>query len=192
MGNHGHLHIDQPTPAELVVVRRTWDQVSHIRLADDDANVSSSLAFGLCFYNAIFREDPDLQKLFPNIMKQARALTGMISYITKPADSLGELEASMRELGSRHAFYGVKIEMFRVVGQAFIVALEERLEDKYDAEIGRCWLKAYIFVSHNMKMGLESQLNWEEERRIPTQHEHSRSSHSSHHHHSDKPHCSIQ
>lgn len=141
MGNNGHLHIDQPTPAELAVVRRTWDQVSHIRLADDDANVSSSLAFGLCFYNAIFREEPDLQKLFPNIMKQARALTGMISYITKPADSLGELEASMRELGSRHAFYGVKIEMFRVVGQAFIAALEERLEDKYEAEIGRCWLK---------------------------------------------------
>ncbi|KAI9285803.1 globin-like protein [Umbelopsis sp. AD052] len=185
----GNLHIDQPTPAELAIVRRTWDQVSHIRLADDDANVSSSLAFGLCFYNAIFREDPDLQKLFPNIMKQARALTGMISYITKPADNLGELEASMRELGSRHAFYGVKIEMFRVVGQAFVSALEERLEDKYDAETGRCWLKAYIFVSHNMKMGLESQLNWEEERRIPTQHEHA---HSSHHHHSDKPHCSIQ
>lgn len=138
------VKIDQPTPAELAVVRRTWEQVSHIRLSDDDKNVSSSLAFGLSFYNAIFREDPELQKLFPNIMKQARALTGMISYITKPMDGLGELEASMRELGSRHAFYGVKMEMFRVVGQAFVAALQERLEDKYDAEIGRCWLKVSL------------------------------------------------
>ncbi|CAO3658408.1 unnamed protein product [Umbelopsis vinacea] len=174
------VKIEHPTTAELAIVRKTWEQVSHIRLADDDTNVSPSLAFGLSFYNAIFREDPELQKLFPNIMKQARALTGMISYITKPVDGLGELEASMRELGSRHAFYGVKIEMFRVIGQAFIAALEERLEDKYEAETGRCWLKAYIFVSHNMKMGLESQLNWEVERRIPTK---------DHHH---KPQCSIQ
>jgi hemoglobin-like flavoprotein len=138
------MKIEHPTTAELAIVRKTWEQVSHIRLADDDTNVSPSLAFGLSFYNAIFREDPELQKLFPNIMKQARALTGMISYITKPVDGLGELEASMRELGSRHAFYGVKIEMFRVIGQAFIAALEERLEDKYEAETGRCWLKVSL------------------------------------------------
>jgi len=164
MSNNREVEIVEPTAEEMEVVRNTWNVVAHNRLPDDDRNVSPSLAFGLAFYNAMFREDPELEKLFPNIMKQARALTGMISYITKPTAGLVELRQSMRELGSRHAFYGVKMEMFTVVGQAFIIALQERLEDKYDAETGRCWLKAYIFISHNMKIGLESQLNWEEGR----------------------------
>jgi hemoglobin-like flavoprotein len=141
MSNNREVEINEPTAEEMEVVSKAWNTVAHNRLPDDDRNVSPSLAFGLAFYNAMFREDPELEKLFPNIMKQARALTGMISYITKPTSGLSELRQSMRELGSRHAFYGVKMDMFTVVGQAFLAALQERLEDKYDSEIGRCWLK---------------------------------------------------
>jgi hypothetical protein len=46
--------------------------------------------------------------------------------------------------------------MFRVIGQAFIAALEERLEDKYEAETGRCWLKVSLRALFKWKVKKKS------------------------------------
>jgi hemoglobin-like flavoprotein len=72
-----------PSTAQIDIVRYTWERLSEIRLPDDDPNVSSTHAFGLAFYDALFELDPSLRSLFPNIFQQARALAGMVSFIAR-------------------------------------------------------------------------------------------------------------
>lgn len=72
-----------PTQRQIDLVRTSWERVSEIRHPEDDRNISSSHAFGLAFYDELFKMDTDTQKLFDNVFQQARALTGMISYIAR-------------------------------------------------------------------------------------------------------------
>lgn len=72
-----------PTQKQIDLVRISWERVSEIRHLGDDRNISSSHAFGLAFYDALFEMDKDIKELFDNVFQQARALTGMISYIAR-------------------------------------------------------------------------------------------------------------
>ena len=72
-----------PTQKQIDLVRISWERVSEIRHETDDRNVSASHAFGLAFYDALFEMDEDCRHLFHNVFQQARALTGMISYIAR-------------------------------------------------------------------------------------------------------------
>lgn len=75
--------VTPPTQTELDLVRTSWERVSQIRRVEDDVAISPSHAFGLAFYDALFEAHPELRALFSNIFQQARALTGMISYIAR-------------------------------------------------------------------------------------------------------------
>ncbi|KAG2211640.1 hypothetical protein INT47_008737 [Mucor saturninus] len=72
-----------PTQIQIDLVRTSWERVSQIRHANDDRNISSAHAFGLAFYDALFDMDREVKRLFDNVFQQARALTGMISYIAR-------------------------------------------------------------------------------------------------------------
>lgn len=78
-----------PTQAQIDIVRYTWERVSEIHLAIDDPTVSATHAFGLAFYDALFKLDPSLEPLFTNIFQQARALAGMVSYIARSPNVTG-------------------------------------------------------------------------------------------------------
>lgn len=80
-----HIYPDEntPTQAQIDVVRYTWERISELRLPNDDPNVSATHAFGLAFYDALFESDPSLRPLLPNVLKQARALAGMVSFIAQ-------------------------------------------------------------------------------------------------------------
>lgn len=75
--------IFSPTQRQIDLVRISWERVSEIRLLTDDRNVSASHAFGLAFYDALFEMDESCRGLFHNMFQEARALTGMISYIAR-------------------------------------------------------------------------------------------------------------
>ncbi|OAD66552.1 hypothetical protein PHYBLDRAFT_160592 [Phycomyces blakesleeanus NRRL 1555(-)] len=70
-----------PSQSNIDIVRYSWERVSEIRLPTDHPAVSPSHAFGLAFYEALFELNGDLKPLFANVFQQARALTGMISYL---------------------------------------------------------------------------------------------------------------
>jgi hemoglobin-like flavoprotein len=72
-----------PTQIQIDLVRTSWERVSQIRHSNDDRNISASHAFGLAFYDALFEMDNQVKELFDNVFQQARALTGMISYIAR-------------------------------------------------------------------------------------------------------------
>ncbi|KAI8332735.1 hypothetical protein EDC96DRAFT_451467 [Choanephora cucurbitarum] len=78
--------IDQdlsPTQEQIDLVRISWERVSEKRHSTDDRNISPAHAFGLAFYEALFEMEPACCELFANVFQQARALTGMISYIAR-------------------------------------------------------------------------------------------------------------
>ncbi|KAL7333721.1 hypothetical protein PS15p_202585 [Mucor circinelloides] len=86
MNSRNSSSIDEelsPTQKQIDLVRTSWERVSEIRHETDDRNVSASHAFGLAFYDALFEMDEDCRHLFDNVFQQARALTGMISYIAR-------------------------------------------------------------------------------------------------------------
>ncbi|KAI8884576.1 globin-like protein, partial [Backusella circina FSU 941] len=187
-----------PTQAQIDLVRTSWERVTEIRLPEDDRNISASHAFGLAFYDALFEMDSEVQHLFENVFQQARALTGMISYIARaPTITSGcpgtttirdinarkrsndqdarfdegdpkRLAEQMRDLGARHYFYRVQPHHLELVGPAFVSALKKRLGEEYSDEIGNAWVKANSYVALNMKMGYESQQAWEEGRAYKT------------------------
>ncbi|KAI9473610.1 MAG: hypothetical protein EXX96DRAFT_578652 [Benjaminiella poitrasii] len=177
--------IESPTQRQIDLVRISWERVSELRQETDDRNVSATHAFGLAFYDALFEMDDRCQDLFSNIFQQARALTGMISYIarapkvtnSKSDTTIRDINAKkteydegdpewlalqMRELGARHYFYKVKPEHFELVGPAFVSALKKRLGEEYTDEIGEAWIKANSYAAYNMRIGFESQQAWEE------------------------------
>lgn len=176
---------EEPTQAQIDLVRMSWERVSELRHETDDRNISPSHAFGLAFYSALFDLNPECKELFTNVFQQARALTGMISYIARAPKAITQTNATIRdmnaknttlgeadpehlalkmqELGARHYFYNVQPYHFNLVGPAFVTALKQRLRDEYREEIGEAWVKANAYAAYNMKIGYEAQRVWEEE-----------------------------
>ncbi|KAI9245265.1 globin-like protein [Sporodiniella umbellata] len=168
-----------PTQAQIDLIRLSWEKVSHMRHPTDDRNISPAHAFGLAFYEALFELCPEVQALFHDVIQQAKALTGMISFIARAPSLTKEknttikemnskpveeedpewLAAQMRDLGARHYFYRIHPHHFDFVGPAFVSALKKRLDREYTETIGDAWLKATVYVAYQMSIGFESQQN---------------------------------
>lgn len=167
-----HLSSLEPSQHQIDLVRTSWVRVSEIRHEADDRNISSSHAFGIAFYEALFEMNIECKHLLTNSFQQARALTGMISlltrapHITSPTTNTSPttirdinakkrsqaevdecdpewLTLQMKKIGAKHYFYKVKPHHFELVGPAFVKALQKRLGDEYTDEIGEAWVKVH-------------------------------------------------
>ena len=56
----------------------------------------------------------------------------------------------MTELGTKHVVYGVKPEMFPIMGDALIWTLKEMLGDKFQDENEKAWKETYDALSSDM------------------------------------------
>ena len=65
-----------------------------------------------------------------------------------PDDEL--LTEIMLELGVKHQRYGVKPEMFTVMGDSLIKMLEVVLEGSFDTETRAAWVETYAALSQDM------------------------------------------
>jgi len=54
------------------------------------------------------------------------------------------------ELGQKHVRYGVKYEMFPVMGDALLHTLNECLGDDFTDEIREAWKETYVEISTDM------------------------------------------
>ncbi len=63
----------------------------------------------------------------------------------------------VRQLGARHASYGVRTEHYATVGAALLWTLEQGLGAKFTPEVREAWAAAYDLLSEVMQLGaLES------------------------------------
>jgi hemoglobin-like flavoprotein len=128
------------TPEQIQRVRSTFAKVAAIQ---DEA--------AALFYRRLFELDPSLRPLFKgDITAQGARLMAALAGVV---GSLGQLERvlpALRELGRRHAAYGVRPEHYATVGEALIWTLEQGLGAAFTRETRRAWIDAYARLAWTM------------------------------------------
>jgi len=110
-------------------------------------------AFGVMFYDTLFRIAPAVRPLFPEGMElQAKKLAETIGTVVQSIDRLEDMAPVLRDLGRRHANYGAEDSHYDVVGLALLQSLAETIED-WDDRDEAAWAALYGIVADLMLMG---------------------------------------
>ena len=129
------------TPGQVDLLQRSWRSV--LPIGDTAAEL---------FYGKLFSLDPNLKLLFKNDMReQGRNLTAMISVAVGALGRPERIERAVRELGRRHAAYGVRSEHYGTVSVALLWMLEQCLGEAFTPEVRRAWSDAYALLAGIMQ-----------------------------------------
>lgn len=106
------------------------------------------------FYRRLFELAPEVRPLFTREMDlQAKKFSDTLAWIMTHLEHPPELCRELRELGARHAGYGVKIDQYAPVGSALIWMFQRTLGDRFTPEMEESWLEFYAFLSFEMERG---------------------------------------
>jgi hemoglobin-like flavoprotein len=126
------------TPEQIRLVRESFAQVP--------AETAAEL-----FYARLFELAPSVRSMFHGDLKQqGRKLMATLTIAVKSLDNLESILPAVRQLGQRHAGYGVTTEHYWVVGQALIWTLQRCLGAAFDKETEEAWLEAYGALAMQM------------------------------------------
>ena len=128
------------TREEAEIVQLTWRSV--LPVGD---------TFAELFYGRLFALDAKLRSLFrDDMVEQGRNLTAMLSVATANISRAERISLALRQLGKRHAAYGVRPEHFALVEDALLFALEHALIDVFTDEVKAAWQAAYALLTSMM------------------------------------------
>jgi hemoglobin-like flavoprotein len=127
----------------------TPEQVAMVRTSYASLGDATTMAGG--FYARLFASDPSAEELFtdgPDVMagKFAAELEALVEAIS----SFGDLAARARDLGTRHAAYGVQTTHYHAACEALIGALAEHLGERWNGDLEAAWRRAYNLVAELM------------------------------------------
>jgi hemoglobin-like flavoprotein len=109
------------------------------------------------FYGRLFELDPSLRPLFKaDLTEQKKKLMQMLGAAVRGLDDLNALVPIVRDLGARHAGYGVQDKHYETVGEALLWTLEKGLGPDFAAETKQAWITVYGILSVTMKEGARS------------------------------------
>jgi hemoglobin-like flavoprotein len=129
------------TPEQKVLVQSTFAKVAPI--ADTAAAI---------FYARLFEIDPSLRPLFTtDIADQGRKLMQTLAVAVTGLDRLDELVPAVRQLGVRHARYGVKDHHYDTVAEALLWTLERGLGSDFTPDVKNAWTAVYGVLASTMK-----------------------------------------
>ena len=132
------------TPQELRLIKNSWNQVNPI--AADAARL---------FYRRLFELDPRLKTLFKGDMEeQGHRLMTMLATVVSGLEEVETILPTVRNLGHRHASYGVKAKDYETVGAALLWTLEQGLGDRFTADVKAAWTKAYTILADTMRTAM--------------------------------------
>jgi hemoglobin-like flavoprotein len=128
--------------AQIALVQSTWKHVLPIE------NEVARL-----FYGRLFEMDPALRSLFrsADLREQGRKLTGMITTAVNALTRLEAIVPAVRELGRRHAEYGVRDSHYDTVAGALLWTLEQGLGELFTPEVRQAWIGVYGVLAGTMK-----------------------------------------
>jgi hemoglobin-like flavoprotein len=131
------------TPEQVDLVQRSWRSV--LPVGDTAAEL---------FYGKLFSLDPSLQSLFKYDMReQGRNLTAMISVAVGSLSRPERVMLAVRQLGHRHAVYGVQPRHYELVGIALLWMLGQVLGEAFDTDMRQAWTEVYGLLSTTMQGG---------------------------------------
>jgi len=129
------------TAEQVALVQETFKAVLSIK--DTAADL---------FYDRLFEDDPSLKDLFTGDMaEQKQKLMATLATAVGGLSKLEDIVPAVRELGIRHAAYGVKPEHYDTVAGALLWTLEQGLGDVYTPEVSAAWTEAYMILAETMK-----------------------------------------
>ncbi len=136
------------TPEQILLVRASFAEVK--ALGDQAAAL---------FYERLFTLDPTLRALFKGDLAAQRAkLLGALAMVVAALDRPDELLPAVRDLGRRHAGYGVQVEHYATVGSALIWTLEQGLGAAFTPSVRQAWVEAYSLLAWTMAAAAEAEL----------------------------------
>ena len=128
------------TPAEIHLVKDSFRRI--VPIADQAAAL---------FYARLFELDPALRHLFRGDMReQGRKLMTMIATAVQSLEHLDTLVPAVRQLGARHAGYGVTPDHYAVVGAALLWTLEKGLGPAFTPAVRDAWTSTYSLLANTM------------------------------------------
>jgi len=128
------------------LVQQTFAQV--VPIADQAAAL---------FYGRLFELDPSLRPLFKgDLGQQGKKLMQTIGYCVGKLDTLDEIVPAVKDLGRKHAGYGVKEDSFQTVGAALLWTLDKGLGSAFTPEVEAAWTEVYGILSATMIEGARS------------------------------------
>ena len=111
--------------------------------------------FARNFYGILFALDPALRPIFRSDMAaQGVRLVQMLAAAVDGLDRFGELVRLLRELGRRHARYGVRQYDFETVGAALLSALARHRGGALDEATLAAWSAAWHLMARELQVGL--------------------------------------
>jgi hemoglobin-like flavoprotein len=129
------------SPEQIELVQRTWRSLMPIK--DTAAEL---------FYGKLFSLDPGVRALFTNDLKdQGRNLTAMISVAIAGLSRPEKIVIALRQLGRRHAAYGVQARHYELVATALLWMLETCLGEAFTPEVRSAWVAAYDLLAGTMQ-----------------------------------------
>ena len=136
------------TPEQILLVRSSFAKVEAL----------GDRAAGL-FYDRLFVLDPSLRRLFRGDPAAQRAkLMAALRTVVGALDRLDQILPVVRDLGRRHAQYGVEPEHYATVGAALIWTLEQCLGPDFTVATRRAWVAAYGLLAWTMIAAAEAEL----------------------------------
>jgi hemoglobin-like flavoprotein len=108
--------------------------------------------FTAMFYSRLFELDPTLRSMFKTDMKpQRQKLAQMLTAAVKGLDRPEQLIPVVRDLGRRHATYGVVDAHYDTVGAALVWTLGQQFGDAFTPEVKEAWTTVYTLLATTMK-----------------------------------------
>jgi hemoglobin-like flavoprotein len=106
------------------------------------------------FYGRLFELDPSLRPMFSkDLAHQGRMLMAMLGSAVNGLTNLEVVVPVIRQLGARHAGYGVRGEHYATVGSALLWTLERGLGEAFTPAVRDAWTAAYDLLSDLMQLG---------------------------------------
>jgi len=141
----------EETPSQAV--QRTW------ALLAQDLQGS-----GIALFREIFTIAPAALQMFPfrgeldlydspKLKEHALGVMQTIGAAVTGLNDLPKLVPVLKELGQKHAKYGVKEAHYGLVGKALLTILQRGVGDQWTPEVGAAWTDVYGTVAAAMKAG---------------------------------------
>lgn len=106
------------------------------------------------FYGRLFELEPGLRRMFHgDIGRQGLKLIEMLAAVVEHIDRLEQLNPVLREMGHRHAGYGVETRYYELVEQALLWSIRHALDGELDVEHQQAWRAVIRKVAGAMQEG---------------------------------------
>ncbi|MEQ1749240.1 MAG: globin domain-containing protein, partial [Prosthecobacter sp.] len=143
-----------------VVLLKELDDRGFVFYTNYDSRKGRELAAhpvaALVFYRRLFEISPELRPMFKgDIEMQSKKLIEMLGVLIAMLERPHGLELELKEMGARHAEYGVKAAHYTIVGGALLDMLAETLDKGFTPEVREAWTLLYGAVEATMKAGAE-------------------------------------